>query len=167
MLRAPFRRTTRRSAGACLERELPLPAYDYVLKCSHAFNLLDARGAISVTERVGYIARVRDLARRRGARARCEPRRSRGDVSGPALLIELGTEELPANACAAARMQAGEIVERELRAERRLAPAGVRALVAPRRIAVLADGVPLVQAAETTRASRARPSASRTRRGEH
>jgi glycyl-tRNA synthetase alpha chain len=49
---------------ACLERELPLPAYDYVLKCSHAFNQLDARGAISVTERVGYIARVRDLARR-------------------------------------------------------------------------------------------------------
>jgi len=41
-----------------------LPAYDYVLKCSHAFNMLDARGAISVTERVGYIARVRTLARR-------------------------------------------------------------------------------------------------------
>jgi glycyl-tRNA synthetase alpha chain len=45
-------------------RELPLPAYDQVLKCSHAFNLLDARGAISVTERAGYIARVRNLARR-------------------------------------------------------------------------------------------------------
>ena len=44
-------------------RELPLPAYDQVLKCSHAFNLLDARGAISVTERAGYIARVRNLAR--------------------------------------------------------------------------------------------------------
>ncbi len=41
-----------------------LPAYDYVLKCSHAFNMLDARGAISVTERVGYITRVRNLARR-------------------------------------------------------------------------------------------------------
>ncbi|MDY6935907.1 MAG: glycine--tRNA ligase subunit alpha [Spirochaetota bacterium] len=40
-----------------------LPAYDYVLKCSHVFNMLDARGAISVTERVGYIARVRKLAR--------------------------------------------------------------------------------------------------------
>jgi tetrameric-type glycyl-tRNA synthetase alpha subunit len=46
-----------------LERELPLPAYDQVLKCSHAFNLLEARGAISVTARAGYIARVRDLAR--------------------------------------------------------------------------------------------------------
>jgi glycyl-tRNA synthetase alpha chain len=47
-----------------LERELPLPAYDQVLKCSHSFNLLDARGAISVTERAGYIGRVRALARK-------------------------------------------------------------------------------------------------------
>ena len=39
-----------------------LPAYDYVLKCSHTFNLLDARNAISVTERTGYISRVRALA---------------------------------------------------------------------------------------------------------
>lgn len=45
------------------ERELPLPAYDYALKCSHAFNLLDARGAISVTERAAFIKRVRDNAR--------------------------------------------------------------------------------------------------------
>jgi glycyl-tRNA synthetase alpha chain len=45
-------------------RELPLPAYDQVLKCSHTFNLLDARGAISATERAAYIARVRILARR-------------------------------------------------------------------------------------------------------
>ena len=42
---------------------LVLPAYDHCLKCSHTFNLLDARGAISVTERVQYIARVRKLAR--------------------------------------------------------------------------------------------------------
>jgi glycyl-tRNA synthetase alpha chain len=41
---------------------LPWPAYDYCLKCSHAFNLLDARGAISITERTGYIGRVRALA---------------------------------------------------------------------------------------------------------
>jgi glycyl-tRNA synthetase alpha chain len=47
-----------------IERGLSLPAYDQVLKCSHAFNLLDARGAISVTERASYIARVRALARR-------------------------------------------------------------------------------------------------------
>jgi glycyl-tRNA synthetase alpha chain len=46
-----------------IERRLPLPAYDMVLKCSHTFNLLDARGAISVTERAAYIGRVRDLSR--------------------------------------------------------------------------------------------------------
>src|SRR4030067_377386 len=45
------------------EKGLVLPAYDYCLKTSHVFNLLDARGAISVTERVGYILRVRTLAR--------------------------------------------------------------------------------------------------------
>jgi len=42
---------------------LVLPAYEYCLKCSHTFNLLDARGAISVTERTGYIARIRNLTR--------------------------------------------------------------------------------------------------------
>jgi glycyl-tRNA synthetase alpha chain len=42
---------------------LVLPAYEYCLKCSHTFNLLDARGAISVTERTGYIGRIRKLAR--------------------------------------------------------------------------------------------------------
>ena len=46
-----------------LEKKLVLPAYDYTLKCSHTFNLLDARGAISVTERTGFIGRVRNLAR--------------------------------------------------------------------------------------------------------
>jgi glycyl-tRNA synthetase alpha chain len=45
------------------EKELVLPAYDYCLKCSHTFNLLDARGAISVAERTNYIARVRNLAK--------------------------------------------------------------------------------------------------------
>ncbi len=47
-----------------LEQGLVLPAYDYCLKCSHVFNLLEARGAISVTERTGYIGKVRNLARR-------------------------------------------------------------------------------------------------------
>jgi len=50
-------------AARLIKKELVLPAYDYVLKCSHTFNLLDARGAISVTERTGYIGRVRKLAR--------------------------------------------------------------------------------------------------------
>ena len=41
-----------------------MPAYDHVLKCSHAFNMLDARGVISVTDRTMHIGRVRDLARK-------------------------------------------------------------------------------------------------------
>jgi glycyl-tRNA synthetase alpha chain len=52
-----------KEAGHLLEAELVLPAFDYVLKCSHSFNLLDARGVISVTERVRYIGRIRNLAR--------------------------------------------------------------------------------------------------------
>jgi glycyl-tRNA synthetase alpha chain len=50
-------------ARRLVEAELVLPAYEMVMKCSHAFNLLDARGAISVTERAAYIGRVRALAR--------------------------------------------------------------------------------------------------------
>jgi glycyl-tRNA synthetase alpha chain len=51
-------------ADRLLSQGLVLPGYDYVIKCSHCFNLLEARGAISVTERVGFIARVRKLARK-------------------------------------------------------------------------------------------------------
>ncbi len=50
-------------AQKTMEKGLIFPAYDYVLKCSHTFNLLDARGVISVTERTGYISRIRNLAR--------------------------------------------------------------------------------------------------------
>jgi glycyl-tRNA synthetase alpha chain len=50
-------------SGRTIKKGLVLPAYEYCLKCSHVFNLLDARGAISVTERTGYIGRIRNLAR--------------------------------------------------------------------------------------------------------
>ena len=46
-----------------LNKGLPLPAYDYCMKCSHLFNLLDARGSISVTERARYILEIRELAK--------------------------------------------------------------------------------------------------------
>ncbi len=49
-------------ANSCIEKEIVLPAYDWVLKCSHTFNLLDARGVISKDERINYINRVRTLA---------------------------------------------------------------------------------------------------------
>lgn len=51
-----------REARYLLELKLPIPAYDFVMKASHAFNMLDARRYFSVTERTGYIARIRDLA---------------------------------------------------------------------------------------------------------
>ncbi len=53
-----------REAGRLMDIGLPLPGFEMVMKCSHTFNLLDARGAISVTERAAYIARVRALARK-------------------------------------------------------------------------------------------------------
>lgn len=52
-----------KEAQKLMKMGLPVPAYDFVLKAGHAFNVLDARGAISVTERTGYIARIRDLSR--------------------------------------------------------------------------------------------------------
>ena len=51
------------TAGKLIEAQLALPAYEQVLKAGHTFNLLDARGAISVTERAAYIGRIRNLAR--------------------------------------------------------------------------------------------------------
>ena len=65
----------------CLEEDLVLPAYDQVLKCSHSFNLLDARGVVSVTERGAYIWRVRALAAR-CARAYLETTRPSEEPAG-------------------------------------------------------------------------------------
>jgi glycyl-tRNA synthetase alpha chain len=50
-------------AKRLLDLKLPLPGYEMILKAAHTFNLLDARGAISVTERAGYIGRIRTLSR--------------------------------------------------------------------------------------------------------
>ncbi|HMM37734.1 MAG TPA: glycine--tRNA ligase subunit alpha [Desulfovibrio sp.] len=61
MLLSLFNMYEAESKRLCAEK-LPWPAYDYCLKCSHTFNLLDARGAISITERTAYIGRVRVLA---------------------------------------------------------------------------------------------------------
>jgi len=49
-------------AKSCLESKLLMPAYDYILKCSHCFNLLDSRGAVSRDERMAYILKIRKLA---------------------------------------------------------------------------------------------------------
>ncbi len=101
-------------ALAMPERRLPIPAYNYVLKTSHAFNVLDSRGAIGVTERARYFARMRDLARKVAA-LWVERREELGHPLGRAeapkvplaampewpaaqlqdFLLEIGTEELP------------------------------------------------------------------------
>jgi glycyl-tRNA synthetase alpha chain len=52
-----------KQAQQLIEQQLALPAYEQVLKAAHTFNLLDARGAISVTERAAYIGRIRNLSR--------------------------------------------------------------------------------------------------------
>jgi glycyl-tRNA synthetase len=69
------------------ERNLILPAYDFVLQASHAFNLLDARGAISVTERQRYIGRVRECARRCADKYRAER-----EKAGFPMLARLNTD---------------------------------------------------------------------------
>ncbi len=62
MLKRHFNDWEKEAKRLC-ENSIPLTAYDAVMKCSHLFNLLDARGAISVSERVGYVLRVRTLAK--------------------------------------------------------------------------------------------------------
>jgi glycyl-tRNA synthetase len=124
-------------AQSCLARGLVIPAHDYVLRCSHTFNLLDSRGAIGVTERASYFGRMRDLSRQ-VATAFLEQRERAGypflklgqaasesavqQVSAPdtlpgvaghqptifapvPFLLEIGTEELPAQDVIAALEQ--------------------------------------------------------------
>jgi glycyl-tRNA synthetase alpha chain len=92
-----------------LDQGLVLPGYDYCIKCSHLFNLLDARGAVSPAERVAFIARVRKLARR-AARAHLEKRRELGypllDPAARAKLLAATGEGAPEPAAAAAAPEA-------------------------------------------------------------
>jgi glycyl-tRNA synthetase len=159
-----------REGERCLQRGLARPAYDFVLKASHTFNLLDARGAISVTERTGYIARVRNLARKvaeayveqtegpdgapvdGAAAAATAPGAvkewiSPKDRKSRDLLLEIGVEEMPASACRAAIDLLPERVAGILTAEGvAVAPQDVNVMVTPRRIAVLIADVPGEQA---------------------
>ena len=129
-------------ARACLSHEPPLviPAHDYVLRCSHTFNVLDSRGAIGVTERAGYFAKMRDLSRQVAA-AYVEQRQreeypflssealsvergatqsSTSDLRLPTsdvpamLLFEIGVEELPAGDLTAALKQLQELAPKLL-----------------------------------------------------
>jgi glycyl-tRNA synthetase len=139
------------------------PAHDYVLKCSHAFNVLDARGAVGVTERANFFARMRDLARQvaetylKQREAEGFPlmgkfhtslRRTAAAVRRPVkkftrpqtLLFEIGVEELPVADCASARMQLAEKLPAALKAAR-LAFRRVDVYGTPRRISAVVHGL--------------------------
>jgi glycyl-tRNA synthetase len=154
-------------ARAALAAGLVLPAHEYVLKCSHAFNVLDARGAVGVTERAQFFARMRDLARQT-AEAYLKGREQEGfpltgkfqPVSKPApaaravkskapikpqtLLFEIGLEELPAADSASARRQLLEKLAAALK-EARLGFKQIAIYGTPRRVAALVRGLAPVQ----------------------
>ena len=146
---------------------LVLPAHDYVLLCSHAFNVLDARGAVGVTERAHFFGRIRELfhtvaetylAQRRDmgfplcGRAFPAPAQESTQKAGlePAptvprrFLLEVGTEELPAGDLSQALEQWQAMLLAALR-ETRLAHGEWRVLGTPRRLVVLVDDVAAVQ----------------------
>jgi len=148
-----------------LEAGAVIPAYDYVLKCSHLFNVLDARGAIGVTERAAFFLQMRDMTRS-VAKAFAEQRESlghpllkrsqgweaptaRGIVIMPKspikagdFLLEIGVEELPAGDVDAAQEQLEELAL-DLFEKLRLKPeGGITASSTPRRLVIAAWGVP-------------------------
>ena len=147
-------------AETALENHLVLPAHDYVLKMSHTFNILDTRGAIGVTERAAFFARMRDLSRRvaeayveertrlefpwlvqadgAAAVAPAAPLPAAVPSVGPEprdFLLEIGTEELPAGDLTSALEQLKERVP-VLLDDLRLAHGAVQVLGTPRRLVV-------------------------------
>ncbi len=147
-----------------MDAGLVLPAYDYVLKCSHTFNVLDTRGAIGVTERAGFFGKMRAMARE-VAEAYVEQRQKleypflketggngttvsqsvsspQSPVSTPpqTLLFEIGTEELPAADLDSALAQLRELAPKML-ADARLAHESVQVYGTPRRLTVVAKEV--------------------------
>ena len=119
------------------KHELALPAYDQCIKASHMFNLLDARGVISVTERQAYILRVRDLAK-----GCCEAWSKTAGGAGlmPELLIELFSEEIPARMQAKAAEDLRSLITNGL-VEAGLTYEGAQAHATPRRLVLSVEGL--------------------------
>ena len=146
-----------------LEAGLVIPSYDYVLKCSHLFNVLDTRGAIGVTERASYFRRMRDMTRR-VSKAYAEQRQAMeypldrlnarwmpaaaapiADAApAPAeaadFLLEIGVEELPASDVDAALTQLQAAAPR-LFETLRLSHDGLQVFATPRRLVIHAHNV--------------------------
>jgi glycyl-tRNA synthetase len=156
-------------AHTCLENGLVLPAYDYLLKCSHTFNVLDTRGAIGVTERQVMFGRMREMSKKVAQvyleqRQRLEipligkiqPFQSESAVYSPKpdtignfaaptnssapLLLEIGTEELPVGDLDSALEQL-EARLKTLLSEQRLAYQQIRVMGTPRRLVALVEGL--------------------------
>jgi len=145
----------------CLERGLVIPAYDYVLKCSHTFNILDTRGAIGVTERAGYFHRMRSLSQR-VAKAFVQQREEQGfpllkymperpapespnlpisNLQSPQpFLLEIGSEELPSHDVTDVIAYLKEAIPQFL-ADMRLSHGHIHVLATPRRQAILVADV--------------------------
>ena len=149
---------------------LPLPAYDFVIKASHAFNMLDAKGVISVSERASYIAQIRETAKAvaesyiasreqlghpllipRGAPAaeKLLPPPAPSTAPTDRFLLEIGTEELPAAALPGA-IQTLQIAVEQLLKDQSLSHGAVRAYGAPRRLAVVVEELATMRPASRT-----------------
>ncbi len=130
-----------------------LAAYELCLKCSHLFNILDARGAISVTERVGVIARIRQLAvglakayvAQQNAAIESFQSAKRRSRLMPDFLLEIGCEEIPSRMIQQANQELQKRVH-ELLKNNRLEPTGeVTRAETPRRLSVIVSGIPATQ----------------------
>jgi glycyl-tRNA synthetase len=149
-------------ADACLAAGLILPAHDYVLKCSHSFNILDTRGAISVAERQAFFRRMRELARRvaegyeeqrkeleypllkdEGGRMKDESKPSINSsfITHPSSFVfEIGVEELPANDVDSAQAYLETRIPTLLN-ELHLEHGGIRVYATPRRLVIAVDSL--------------------------
>ena len=154
-------------ANLALDKGLVLPAHDYILKCSHNFNILDTRGAVGVTERQALFGRMRDLSRRT-AEAYIAQRETLGFpwlekqagkvgqitkvnsqmslltaemIDKPSdFLLEIGTEELPATDLESALQQLEQHIPAML-ADLRLEHGDVKVFGTPRRLAVWVESL--------------------------
>jgi len=152
-----------KEAKRLVAKKLPIPAYDFVIKASHAFNLLDARGAISVTERASYIANIRDIAKT-VAECYVESRQAQGfplikkltlpaqSMSVPEraphrahtapenFVLEIGCEELPHTFVESGANNLKKAVEKILQ-EEGIAYSSIKAMGTPRRLALFIEAL--------------------------
>ncbi|MFZ3070070.1 MAG: glycine--tRNA ligase subunit beta [Anaerolineaceae bacterium] len=156
-------------ADLALERGLVLPAYDYIIKCSHTFNVLDARGAIGFTERQALFGKMRELSRR-VAEAYLAQRQGMNfpwlEANQPELkldaqpmptamtetadlLLEIGTEELPTADLESALTQLNEGINLVL-CNARLSHGGIIVQGTPRRLVVFVENLQTYQGDRVT-----------------